>query len=359
MKKYIRRSTILLVFIVLVASCHQAEPRHNEADKIIVYLQLSANLARPEPKNYALKDKMEIEYLPVKNTEQHAKWQSVNAIVYNGYVKWTLYATEPIKMNYGFGSLPVVSSGDSIVIRYNGEEYQYSGKGSEKLTCWNEMLRKGKETVIPTASNNYLRSLDDYFTWMSHLDNKITKQISLLESFKDKISPFEFEYLKVTAVGSMENDRIQVFRALRSYCKKDSTAHISLSDLNAIWDSTQYHPLNTWQQTISNYYADIYNISEFNKQEVWRAFGFNANNDSLKSQEQRNNLYYTHAKQKYNGLLRERVLAKIMEDATKKGLKDPITQMMFKDYYNQPGFPEYKKQVKELEEKVAEKLAKK
>jgi hypothetical protein len=351
--------TAFLGFTNMMVSCQREEPKHNESDKIIVYLQLSAPLAHPEPQNYALKDKMEIAYLPVKNVEKNPEWQSVNAIAYNGYVKWTLYSNEPVKMKYGFGSLPIVSPGDSIVIHYDGEKFQYLGKGTDKLTCWNEMLHIGKEIPTPTVSNNHIKSLNDYNEWMSYLDNNITQQISLIDSYKNKIDPFEYEYLKVAAIGQMESSRIQLFRTLRSYCKKDSNTRISLADLNAIWDSTQYHPLNAWQKAIANYYGDIYGVSEFNKQEVWRQFSFNANNDSLKAIGLRNYLYYTHAKQQYKGILRERLLTQIMEEQTKTSFKDPITQTMLKDYYSQPGFPEYKKQVKELEGKIAEKLAKK
>lgn len=349
---------VLFASLTMIVSCKDV-PKHTDGDKIIVYLQLSAKIVNPEPQNYALKNKMEIEYLPVKNVEDKQEWQSVNALMYNGYVKWTLYASEPVKIKYGFGTLPIVNPGDSIVVHYNGEEFQFEGRGADKLTCWNKMQHVGRGTTLPTVSNNYLKSLNDYNNWMKYLNNNIAEQDMLLETYKDKIDPFAYEYLKTNAVARVESDRIQVFRSLRTYSKKDSNAHITLVDLNAIWDSTQYHYLNLWQQTVDNYYSNTFSIREFTKEEVWRKFSFDPNCESLKTKGQRNYLYYTHAKEKYKGMLRERLLAEILKDQTRSGFKDPITQIMLKDYYNQPGFPEYKKQVKEIEEKVAKVLAKK
>lgn len=344
--------------IAFMLSCNHKKVQQTEANKTIVWLQLAPNLSHPEPANYILNTNMELTYHSISDIGKDANWETVHAMASNGDVKWIFYPGEAINVKFGFGMFPILNPGDSIFIEYNGEDYRYSGKGAEKLICWNEMRAIDREKMRPTMSNSYIPSFAYYLQWKQFLDNKLSLKMPILESYKDKISSFEFEYLKSLMVSQIESDRIQTFSALKNYSQKDSTMGITLPDLTAIWDSTQNHPLNSWLQSKTDYYADIYCITEFNKMKVWRQFGFDSNSDSLKS-DVRNYLYYTRAKFNYKGLLRERVLASIINNQARKHFKDAITAVMLNDYYNQPGFPEYKKQVKELEEKITQQLAKK
>jgi len=362
MKKKLSSSVPLLVFYYIVAtivSCRHPMVEQISANKTIIWLQLSAKMAHPKPENYILKDHMELEYLPVKSIDDDAKWQTVFARVPNGNVKWIFYIDEPVKVNYGFGSLPLVNPGDSIFIEYNGETYKYKGKGSNKLACWNSMRTVMNDQKTPTFSNNVIESLNDYLQWSKYVDVKLSMQMPMLDSYKARISTFEYEYLKAMVINSAESDRIQTFKALQVKSRKDSLLGVRPSDLSAIWDSTINNPHSQWLQTCEGYYGNTHTISDFNMLEVWRKFDFERNNDSLNSQELKNYLYYMHAKKKYKGLLRERLLAEIIKVQTAKMSNHPITQLMLRDYYSQPGFPEYKKQVKDLEQKVSEKLAKK
>ena len=84
-----------------------------------------------------------------------------------------------------------------------------------------------------------------------------------------------------------------------------------------------------------------------------RKFDFDFTIDSLKNKPTRTYLYYSGAKNNYKGLMRERLMTFILDEQTivELGTKDSMAQTLLNDYYNQPGFPEYKDMVKKLEKK--------
>lgn len=344
------------ITLMLCFSCN-TENKPGATGKIVIRLILAPKIVHPFPENYALKEKMDLNYVSVKNTEDNKEWQLVSAMLNEEGVKWVLHTDEPVKINFGFGSLPIVSPGDSLAISYDGEDFRFAGRGAGKQICWNEIKKIGKKSP-PTHSNSRIYATKEYFDWQKYLDDKLAVQIPFLDSCKSQFTDFEYNYLKANIVSLAESDRIQTFRALRTFSRKDSLSCISAADLKEIWDSTQHNYLNKWLQNVSEYYGDIYCISEFNKVEVWQQFDFDFNKDSLGIKDLRNYLYYVNVKKRYKGLLRERLLASILDDQTKTELKKSSTQIMLKDYYNQPGFPEYKQRMKEIETKRAQKIAK-
>ena len=205
---------VYLLLVLVLFGCQTSKVKQNETNKIIVWLQLSAKMAHPEPENYILKDNMALAYLPVKNTGIDTPWSQVNAMVSNGYVKWIFYSDEPVKINYGFGNLPIVSPGDSVIIMYNGEEYKFRGKGAHKLVCWNEMRIIGNKMSLPTLSNNLVNNIEEYNRWNRYVDDKLNLQLPLLDSSISKLSSFEYKYLKTMTISMAESDRIQAFESL-------------------------------------------------------------------------------------------------------------------------------------------------
>jgi hypothetical protein len=217
-----------------------------------------------------------------------------------------------------------------------------------------------KRFIRPTENRFAINSLEDFLRWNQYSDDKLALLLPIVDSFKDKISSFNYEYYKADIINWVEFDRVYSFKALRNYSQSTPLSGLSSSDLHAIWDSTQYKPSAKWFRSLSTFYGAISSLYAFNSMEVCRKFNFDVMNDSLISKSSRTLLYYNAAKQNYKGLVRERLMSYILDEQTihEMGLKNPMTQAMLKDYYNQPGFPEYKQWIKELQSKAEKKLAK-
>lgn len=343
---------MLICLLMFFAGCHNVKV--NPAERIIIEVQLPPDLVYQKPANITIKENMEVQYLPISHLEYNPVWGSAKSKVFNRVVKWTLYSKEPIQVNYGFGTLCLVSPGDVIHISDNGKGIVYSGRGVEKLNMWNQIKSIEEKLQKPSKYSFKINSFEEFRQWSNYEDNKLAQQIRIIEAYRDSIRPIEYSYLKAMLVNSAENERTDAFSGLRKYIQDKSGSGLNASDLNVAWDSISVKPWGKWLRTHSYYYGSISEIYAFNRLEVLRRFSFDGSNDSLHNKETRAYLYYCNAKQNYKGLLRERLLFYIIEEPiiSELGTKNPIAQMVLKDYYDQPGFPEYKKYVKEIERKA-------
>jgi hypothetical protein len=357
--EYVLFVQLLLFLIVMTLGCSVKDSKIKSGSKIVIEGEISPYFYRQLLGVFTMRDDMKIQYAPFRYFESTPPVQVAEEPVINRKIKWTLYSEEPLLISPPMGATFIANPGDTIHINYTGGFPVYSGKIADKYKILNQLMEVDLLQNKPNKKNSYnARSLKDFLEWNTYLDNKLTLQIPVVDFYKDKLLPYEYEYYKIQTVGNIESDRIRTFEALVDSCHAGPCG-LSASDLNTIWDTTQYKPWGRWLRSISNYQSSVENIYAFNRMEVWRQFGFNYKNDSLNSHDIRTCLYYNKAKQQYKGLLRERLLAYILDEQTimEMGLKNSITQALLKDYYSQPGFPEYKKWVRGLEEK-AKKLTK-
>jgi hypothetical protein len=170
------------------------------------------------------------------------------------------------------------------------------------------------------------------------------------------MNPTEYEFYKADLVGKLETQRMDAFIALYRAVIHGHFDLPNSEDLIKIWDSTQNKPSRQWLQSLSSYNGSIYDIYTFTWMNLYRQAGFDSAHSYYRSKEIYTRTLYNNAKQNYKAQLREQLMVHILDEPTitEMGLKNPTTQELLKDYYNQPGYPEYKAWVKNLEKKKQE-----
>jgi hypothetical protein len=341
---------VLMVMVLAIFSCDLSALHKKPKDKIIIEGFLSSDIFNQQNDNDLLKNVLKMKYSQLRYIEPSVPLQSIDGDFINGKVNWTLYSSDQLLI-FPLNSLALmVAPGDSIYVNYEDSIPVFSGKDSEKCNLQNELNRIDKNLKRPTSNSITIDSLGDFLRWNKYVDTRLALQLPLLDSYKHKLQPDVYDYYKTAIISTAENYRVNAFGALRNLYQEKVIPFPS-SDLEALWDSTQYKSGSNWLRSLSTYNGSIQNMFGFVRLEVWRKFGFNFKNDSLNIKEIRTSLYYSNVKQRYNGLLRERLLAFIIGDQAIKemGLRSHTTKTLLKDYYIQPGYPECKKWVKNLE----------
>ena len=345
--------SLLAFLLLLIMGCQDTEVPQNPAHKIVIEASLSGDWMNQQIANTSLEDKLEMKYMSTKSVAFKPPWNSVKAKIMAGKVTWIIYSAEPIKAFYIAGVLKMVSPGDSIYMSYQANNPVFAGKGVEKIKLWNQVKEIETKIITPTSANFRITSTDDYLRWDRYAADKVALQMTIIDSSVNKMTQAEHNYLKAEIINTAELDRLNAFENLLSKFRKQKLPGTSLADICTIWDSTQYRDWSKWLRLQTDFNGSMYIISLFNEMEVARKFEFDGKNDSLKSREKRNYLYYTAAKQNYAGLLRERLMAYILvqEVVPKMDAGNAMREWIIKDYYGQPGYPEYKQMVKDLQKR--------
>lgn len=341
--------TGLIPIIPFSYSCNNKQT--NNKNRIVVDAEISNYFYWELKEIFTIKDNIRIQYNPFYYIASAPSTEIVSGKVKDGKVTWIIYSDESIHISPPFGTAIIMNPGDSVHINYIGDKPTYSGKNINSLDLLNALMVSNEKLLKPHKKHSYNAStLEDFMEWNKYIDDKLALQVPIIESFKDKIPEKEYIYYKGNTICAAEKDRQSAFNALKDSIQR---GYKNLSNLNlvAIWDSTQCKPWRQWLRSLTSYYGSISNFHDFNRMDVWRKYNFDFTNDSLNSKEIRTYLYYTYAKQNYKGLVRERLLAFILDEQTitEMGTKNKMTQTILKDYYSQPGFPEYKQWVKHLE----------
>lgn len=247
--------------------------------------------------------------------------------------------------------IPMLSPEDSIYIRYSNGSFHFSGKGAAKCTLVEELREAERSLKKPTQKHYSFETSDNYNQWLKRNDELLKLQLSILDSYKQQISGFEYDYQRSMIVSSIELNKINYFFQLWEISEKDSTFKITKKDLCTIWDSTQYSSNRQWLTALPAYLGPPHILYYITMMETKRKYGFDTENEILRNKEGRTHLYYEDTKKRYNGLTRERALAYIMDEPviTELGLQSDLTQQLLADYYAQPDYPEFKDWVRQLE----------
>lgn len=352
---------ILLGVLTIFTHCNQSEIIGNPEHKIVIQGEVSPDFQAKIARGPSPQKAMRIQYVPLHHFERTGKVKILQEKVRNGKVTWVIYSGDDLLLTPQFGRTFIVHPGDSIYINFNNDKIILSEneKTDGRMAFVSDLIRLDIEKPLPSSQRIYnIKSLIEFQQWNNYLDEKLNIEMSLVEKYKNKLSAIEHDYYKQQLISTAESVRVEAFGQLLNIKQKDTTAQLSYSDLNAIWDSTHYKIWAIWVRSLPAYLGSISDIHTFNRLEVCRKFNFNFANDSLKNKETRTYLYYTNARDKYKGVMRERLMAFILDEQTitEMGLKNPMTQILLKDYYNQPGYHEYKQMVRqwEEEEKVKE-----
>jgi hypothetical protein len=357
-KKSLLNWLLVITFLsgITGTGCTPAPIPEKTTKSIVIEAEITKYFYRSVTEIFYIRDAMRICYVPYGYISSDPPLEYVFSRVRDGKVTWILNTDKPIKVIPPFGHPIFMKPGDSLHIKYHADIPAYSGKNGESLALLNTLMGLEERLVKPRTRYSYkARSLEYFLEWNAYLDHQLELKIPVIESYKNKISSAEYDYYKGNIIGQIEDDRVSAFSALSDSVHKGYPG-LSYIDLTTIWDSTQNKPYRQWLQSLPAYYGPIYDYYSYLRMKTGRKFSFTPN-DSLKSKEYYAYLLYTSAKQEYKDLVRERLMAYILDEQTitEMGLKNPMTQTMLKDYYSQPGYTEYKKYVKSIEEKEREK----
>jgi peroxiredoxin len=280
----------------------------------------------------------------------------LKAKISNGTVKFVIQSKKPLLlMSPFFDYTKFINPGDSIYIRYNGEQPIYSGKGADGFKLQFEIMALKK---VKKPNFIGVDTLANYFMQSKWYDKQLNLIIPLIESYKNKITPLAYQTIKTTEIVLIEQARNQLFDRLYTFWynryerKPGVTSPImglKLSDLNAIWDSTQRNTnWGKWLRSLSTYNTSPDYLYTYNKNEVRRRFSFDFSRDTLYNDRLRKLAYYNNAKANFRGQVRERLLIRILaeEIITELTPIDEITKSVLQDYYKQAGFAAYKQWIK-------------
>lgn len=356
MKKGIIATYIALqaVFVLLFFNhCTSTDNSKTHAPQIIVEATISKYFYRDLKGIFDIKDEINLLYQPFPVNEVETSSKNVSAKVIDGKVKWVLYSDRPILVSPTFGNPIIMKPGDSLHILYNRDYPVYSGSNTILLALLDSLMLWNERIVKPRKKNSYnVDDLGSYNEWNQYLDDKLAIQLPIIETYKDNISPVEYEYYKANLIGKIEDERLHSFSALYGTVKHGKSS-LSRTDLVQIWDSTQNKPSRQWLHSLTAYDGSIFDIYTSVWMEIYKQAGFDSANIYYKSKEIFTSTLYNKAKQNYKGKLREQLMVHILDEPTitEMGLKNSTTQALLKDYYSLPGYPEYKAWVKGLEKK--------
>lgn len=364
---------ILIMILALIGSPYvNAQEKIKKKEKSIV-------LEGQVPPGYE-KDSIKLTTFPVEKITYYSdEMLTIEERIVDGAVKWKMSNTKPVYINSPFIGKPSVigyhlEPGDSISVRYIGGKPQFSGKGAErfKLVYLLGVLEDSLQDIpfFKGLSHEYkpLKSADDYFSWSSYLNEKLTLTLKLIEAYRPKISSFAYNVIKEKALYEIEEKRVGRFAFLigsaqpvDSNFKQDVAKNkfgLTNQDLCAIYDSTLNGKGAKWLQYEAPLVGDPYYLWEIVKLDAYRQKGQffrNSRADTGVLGSDRADAYvasYSLAKQKYKGVIREEVLAFFFHYV--RGVIhnlgfNPKIEEILADYYRQPGYPEYKKAVRKYE----------
>lgn len=284
------------------------------------------------------------------------EWKTVKESVLKDNVKWTLHSDDPVLLfSSPFlgkkGITFLAEPGDHIKVSRKDGNTVFSGRGAAKfdLLLGIEMLKN--RIVRPSKSFLFsVNSLEDYFKWNTYFSRQLDVVLPLIESYRNRISAFAYERIKANTIITIESDRLDLFWTNRETLKGSG---ITGPDLAEIYDSTFYSAPAKWARSLSTNLDRAAYLYTFNRAEVFRRFLFNIDHDSLNTDAKRRLLYYSEAKEKYKGVVREKLLAFLLTYETIKEIGFvPETETLLADYYLQPGYPAFKKWVRQYERKA-------
>ncbi|SFN88358.1 Thiol-disulfide isomerase or thioredoxin [Chitinophaga sp. YR627] len=280
-------------------------------------------------------------------------WRTGKVLVQDGVGSIELIVDRPILISsrqiFGRDGIYYIEPGAVISLDHISDSLiVITGAGSENVKLKNSLdqFKRGLASSLK-GSSLVTKSVEEFLGWNNILNNQIVKVVQYLETQRKNLTPQAFLYLKANSIIYYEKKRLDKFWGLKNlYEKQKNTFH----DLSLIFDSTFYGQYGSWIRSLSNGLSEEPYFYAFNRAEIFRKYDFDIRNENINTDVKRRLLYYALAKQKYKGIIREKLLVYMLTDQTIKevGFAEE-TEMLLNDYYSQEGFKQFKKWVKEYE----------
>jgi hypothetical protein len=330
---------------LLTQPLHAQNIRAREKKQIIIEWVLPANI-KDELLNNASAEKFTLNYTTLENFSIITDKNSIEGKVVNGRIKWIIYSDQPVSVNIDWmpGTKGICSPGDSIHIYSKNNKYQYAGTGAQKFELFYK-LHLALQTVKKPNSIKYefaIGSADDYFAWNSYIDKCLQLLLSIIDSFQNKLSVFEFNYIKCVYIEAYELDRVIAYTVLT---EKANIFGLNSNDLSAIADTTLFKPyVVLLHRNANNYYGNGVYFELTDRINLLKSLNFEQNKAILGNWA----LKYYRFKQNYSGTLRERLLQSIVyKHTTRSPLRTRQATAILSDYYSDTSYPEYKEWVRD------------
>ncbi|WP_316789316.1 metallophosphoesterase [Pedobacter frigoris] len=272
----------------------------------------------------------------------------------NHSVKWYIESIGPFIFHSAsvidtiIGNL--VEPGDSIYVTFKKGEINYSGIGAEKLNLYSEIEKRLNQIKKPPIRWYSINSLLDFYKWNTYCDQRNVVVNDVLNRYKSKISIYAFNFIKSTYLEKSEADRCNGF--LMIYTKRKEF-NLPNEGLISIYDSLIRNQDNIWLQTEeatgkTDAFMYIFSAIEVNRDSSFRAILVGDPQARFHFFE----LAHIKIKQIFIGRQQERALVYQLADKGIRGLRmNPLFEKLLGEYYESPGFPEYKAYLKEFEER--------
>jgi hypothetical protein len=338
---------LYLLAIIVISNCHcSADPK---GQKIFIEAKLPSEDSQSDTMLFhkGIKD---ILWAPVSYVGLSPEWNSARQQASDGLMQWTMYAEKPLLLRTSFQRRGIlIKPGDSVSITYNSKGLDFSGRGAEGLRLQYQIEQVQKKLVKPTKLYLRLNSSEEFFKWNEYQNKRLELIMPIIDDFKNKIDSAVYRMIKANAICEIEMERAESFMSLYRLAHRDLKTRTAIN-LNTVYDSTMSGQCAKWLQSISDFPFDVWYFYKLNQLQVLRKYSFDNTIDSLDNGK-REWIYYSAIKQNYQGLLRERMQQFLIANETikKTGFDDPATDMILKDYYSQPGFPEYRQWMKQYE----------
>lgn len=332
------------MLLCIVSTLLEAQPSNNEKKVPGIYLEIESR------NNINDSISIQLTQIPFPNYTQARDTDNKKLI--GDKVAWHFNVQGPVECS-AIGLIGerrlywLLEPGDSVKIVDEKEGVRFYGKGSDKLRLLYE-LRLLKKSIKKPAKIHFPKTLEEYFELDRYYNEQLKVGVRLIDSYKSKITPFAYLNIKANYIDPIEEDRAEWFLSF-AYTNKNSQT-ISRQSLCEIFDSTARGEYAMWLRTVPDVANGRYEVARI---EAYRNLAFNFDHDSLKSEINRRFLYYKHGKKIYTGLAREKFFFDLLVIQTIGEIDithevDSLLNM----YYKEPGFPEYKKIVKEHEMKA-------
>ena len=299
------------------------------------------------------KDSLNLVYKSI-NSIGVVDWMKESApIIQNDKASWTILSDEPVRIFLGdflkgrrlyWLSEP----GDNIKMSINNGIIKVLGVGAEKYMLLYELDSVLSKISTPSNANQYkTTSVNDFYEYNDYLNIQKKKAELVIDSYVGKISKLAYDYIRTDVLNEIEENRLDKFGGLKAIVKKEK---LTYEELGRIFDSCFYSKSAIWARQESPFAEGWY---AFVRAEVERKYNYDYELDSLKSRELRKFLYFQKGKEIYHGTTRERFFLRLMTAETiyELGFNDE-TEKLLKKYYTEPGYPEYKKYVRDYENKA-------
>lgn len=270
---------------------------------------------------------------------------SLNRITYVNYINAPL-GIQSKELFKTLGLVFLTEPDDSIIVKQEGQRLKFTGRGWEKYYIQYEyyLLRETKKWH---RFRDAAKSIENYTEFSNQINHEYSFTTALIERYESNLSSYAYTYLKTLFAVEIESDRLRAFIGLNANRQE---LNIRSEDLVIIYDST------IAKSPVTNLIAadnDLYNlklsiIPDLTRMQFRRIRNFIQSDTTDYS-----TFYYgcyKLAKQQYSGILREKVLARIVtSDLIKRAKFADETEIALTDFYTTATDTSLKNWVKEYE----------